>query len=89
MYISDNASTYEDVLDGTLVRFSIYEMLLTAVEAHKMWILQLINNGNVVKLKIQILIDALQGSFYRDIVFKLDRHLVINESFEKAMRQSV
>lgn len=50
-----------------------------------MWVLELLNDGDVVKLDVEELIDALECAAYRDVVLELDRDFVVNERLEEAV----
>ena len=47
---------------------------------------QLVHDGYILQLDVQELVDALEGSSDRHIVFKLDGDLVVDEGFEEAGR---
>jgi len=49
-----------------------------------MWILQLINHRNVIEFDVEVLVDALEGAADGDVVFELDGHGSVDESFEEA-----
>jgi len=49
-----------------------------------MWILQLINNRDIIKFDVEVLIDALEGAADGDVVFELDGHGGVDEGFEEA-----
>jgi hypothetical protein len=50
-----------------------------------MRVLHLLHHRDVFKLNVQILIHALKRSAYRDVVFELDRDLVVDKSLEETM----
>jgi hypothetical protein len=50
-----------------------------------MRVFHLLNHRDVLKLNVQVLIHALKRSADRDVVFELDRDLVVDESLEEAM----
>jgi len=52
-----------------------------------MWILQLINNRDVIQLDIEVLIDALEGAADGDVVFELHCHRGVDQGFEEAARK--
>jgi len=47
-------------------------------------ILELLDNGNVIELDVEVLVHALQDSADLDVVLKLYRDLVVDEGFEEA-----
>lgn len=49
-----------------------------------MGVLELLDDGDVVELDVEILVDALQRASELDVVFELDRDLVVDEGFEEA-----
>lgn len=53
----------------------------------QVWVLELLNDGDVVKLDVEELIDALECAAYRDVVLELDRDFVVNERLEEAEEQ--
>jgi len=49
-----------------------------------MWILQLINNRDIIEFDVEVLVDALEGAADGDVVFELDGHGGVDEGFEEA-----
>lgn len=47
-------------------------------------VLELLDHLNVLELDIEILVDALEDAADADVVFELDRDLVVDEGFEEA-----
>lgn len=52
-------------------------------------ILELLDDGDVVELDVEELVDALQRAADRDVVLELDRDFVVDEGFEEAVRRGV
>lgn len=52
-----------------------------------MWVLELVENGDVVQFDVQVLIHALQCAADGNIVFELDGDFVVDEGFEEAEEQ--
>ena len=50
-----------------------------------MWVLDLLQDTNVVKLDVQVLIDGLKGAFNADVVLELDDHFLVDERLEEAI----
>ena len=53
-----------------------------------MWVFDLFDDFNIIKLNIQKLIHRLESAANRYIVFELNRHLMIDKSLEEAGRQN-
>ena len=51
--------------------------------AHKMRVLDLLNDLDVVELDVKILVDAFQRPANLNVVLKLHRHLMVDEGLEK------
>jgi hypothetical protein len=51
-----------------------------------MGVLELVNYLDVVKLNVEVLVDALERAADADVVLELDRHLVVDEGLEEAAR---
>lgn len=49
-----------------------------------MWVLDLLDDLDVVQLDVEVLIDALERAPDLDVVLELDRDLVVNERLEEA-----
>jgi len=49
-----------------------------------MWILQLINDRDVIELDVEVLVDALEGAADGDVVFELNGHGGVDKGFEEA-----
>ena len=49
-----------------------------------MRILELLHHLNIIKLNVQVLIDALEYTFELYVVFELHSDFVVNEGFEEA-----
>lgn len=49
-----------------------------------MWVLELFDNLDIVKLDVEILVHALEDALELDIVLELDRDLMVDEGLEKA-----
>jgi hypothetical protein len=52
---------------------------------YQMRVLHLLHHGNIFKLNVQVLIHALKRSADRDVVFELDRDLMVDESLEETI----
>jgi len=52
-----------------------------------MWVLQLIENSDIIEFDIQILIHALQSTANGDVIFEFNRDRVIHKGFEEAEEQ--
>lgn len=52
----------------------------------QVWIAELVQDRDVVKLDIQVLIDTLECASYRDVVLELNSDLVVDQSFEEAVQ---
>lgn len=50
-----------------------------------MGVLELLDDLDVVELDIEVLVDALEDAADLDVVFELDRDLVVDEGFEEAV----
>ena len=50
-----------------------------------MRVLELLDDLDVVELDIEVLVDALEDAADLDVVFELDRDLVVDEGFEEAV----
>ena len=50
-----------------------------------MWILQLLDDLDVVKLDVEVLVDALEGAPDEDIVLELHRDSGVDEGLEEAV----
>lgn len=48
-----------------------------------MGILELLNHRDLIKLDVEILIDALQNAADLDVILEFDRDLVVDECFEE------
>lgn len=53
------------------------------LDTAKMWIFVFIQDLNIVKFDVQVLIDGLESSSNRDVVFQLERYLVVDERLEE------
>ena len=51
---------------------------------HHMRVLDLLEHLDVVELDVEVLVDALEDAADLDVVFELDRDLVVDEGFEEA-----
>lgn len=51
-----------------------------------MGILDLLDDGDVVKLDVEVLVDALEGAADLDVVFELDSDGCVDERLEEASR---
>ena len=49
-----------------------------------MWVLELLNNADIIQLDVQVLVNALQCAADLDIVLKLDGDLMVDEGLEEA-----
>lgn len=49
-----------------------------------MRILELVEDGNVVELDVEVLVDALEDAADLDVVLELDCDLLVDEGFEEA-----
>lgn len=49
-----------------------------------MWVFQLIDDANVVKFDVEVLVDALEGAAYGDVVLELDGDFGVDQSLEEA-----
>lgn len=58
--------------------------LKNAFPTHQMWILQFFDNLNIVKLDVEVLIDASQIATDLDIILELHRDWRVDERFEEA-----
>lgn len=52
----------------------------------QMWVLQLVQDNDVVELDVQVLVDGFQSAPDTDVVLELDRHRLLSEGFEEAVR---
>jgi hypothetical protein len=50
-------------------------------------IFDLLEHLDVVELDVEVLVDALEDAADLDVVFELDRDLVVDEGFEEAGRE--
>ena len=50
-----------------------------------MRILELLDHRDVVELDVEVLVDALKDAADLDVVFELDRDLMVDECFEEAL----
>jgi hypothetical protein len=50
-----------------------------------MRVLDLLDDLDVVELDVEVLVDALEDATDLDVVFELDRDLVVDERFEEAV----
>jgi len=57
-------------------------------ETHHVWILELVEDGNVIELDVEVLVDALEDAADLDVVLELDRDLLVDEGFKEAARES-
>lgn len=55
-------------------------------ETNQVRILELLDDGNVIELDVEVLVDALEYAADLDVVFELYSDLVVDESFEEAGR---
>jgi hypothetical protein len=53
-------------------------------KTNQMRILQLLNDGDVVKLDVEVLVDALERAAELDVVLELDGDLMVDERLEEA-----
>lgn len=53
-----------------------------------MWVLDLFDNLYIIKLNVEVLIDALQCALDLNVVLELDRDLVVNKSLEETAAHS-
>ena len=51
---------------------------------YEMGVLELVDDGDVVELDVEVLVDALEGTAEADVVLKLDSDLVVDEGFKEA-----
>lgn len=51
-----------------------------------MGILDLFDDGDVVELNVEVLVDALEGAADLDVVFEFDGDGCVDECFEEAVR---
>ena len=56
------------------------------VETYEMWVLELVDDRDVIQLDVEVLVDALERPPDLDVVLQLHRHLVVDERLEEAMR---
>ena len=49
-----------------------------------MRVLQLLDDGDVIELDVEVLVDALEGAAKLDVVLELDGDLVVDERLEEA-----
>ena len=54
-----------------------------------MGILELLNDGDVLELDVEVLVYALEDAADLDIILELDRYLVVNEGLEEAGMRKV
>jgi hypothetical protein len=59
----------------------------TRVRTHQMRVLHLIEHLHILQLDVQVLIDALERSADRDVVFQFYGDFVVDEGFEEAVRR--
>lgn len=52
-----------------------------------MWVLQLIKNGDIIELNVQVLIHALQSAANGYVILEFNRDRVIHEGFKEAEKQ--
>lgn len=50
-----------------------------------MGVLELLDDGDVVELDVEELVDALEGAADRDVILELDRDFVVDERLEEAV----
>ena len=50
-----------------------------------MRVFEFLDDLNIIKLNIKVLVHGFQGAFNGDVVFELYGNFVINQSFEKAV----
>jgi hypothetical protein len=55
------------------------------IKTYQMWIFHFLYNSDIIKLDIQVLVDALQGTADLDIILKLDRDFVVDQGFEETI----
>jgi hypothetical protein len=53
-------------------------------KTHHVGVLVLIDNQHVVEIEVEVLVDALEDAADLDVVFELDRDLVVDERLEEA-----
>lgn len=49
-----------------------------------MWILQLIEHGNVVEFDVEVLVNGFEGAADGNVVFELDGYGGVDQGFEEA-----
>lgn len=52
---------------------------------YQVWVLELLDDLNLVELDVEVLVDALERAADLDIVLELDRDLVVDERLEEAV----
>lgn len=50
-----------------------------------MWVLDLLDDLNVVELDVEVLVDALECTADLDVILELDCHLVVDERLEETV----
>lgn len=54
-----------------------------------MGVLELLDDGDVVELDVEELVDALEGAADRDVILELDRDFVVDERLEEAVGEVI
>lgn len=81
MDVSHDASSDEDILDRTLLRWRIpsalvsFFLLGSGLLSYHVRVLEVVHNGNIIELDVEVLVDTLQGSADRDVILELHRDL--------------
>lgn len=86
--VADDGAADEDVFDGALgggARVSRGALgRRRRSGTYQVRILELVEDGNVVELDVEVLVDALEDAADLDVVLELDRDLLVDEGFEEA-----
>ena len=98
MDISHDAATDKDILDRRLLpnHTPVSKFLAEQrrerhrgqEQTHKVGVLDLLDDANVIELDVEVLVDALEGTADLDVVFKLDCDDCVDERLEEAVRVS-
>jgi hypothetical protein len=82
MDVSHDASSDEDILDRALLRLHISSALMSPsliisnLFSYHVRVLEVVQNGDIVELDVEVLVDALQGSTDRNVILELHGDLL-------------
>lgn len=82
MDVSHDASSDEDILDRALLRWHISSALMSPslvisnLFSYHVRVLEVVQNGDIVELDVEVLVDALQSSTDRNVILELHGDLL-------------